>query len=245
VSEHALEANGVSYFHGKAKALSDVSFFVRKGKVTLLLGPNGAGKTTLLSLIVGLLPLASGGIAIDGKDFADSGNALLADLGIVFQQQTLDLDLTVAQNLRYYAALHGLAPERSQSRMQAVLRQLNIEDKAPSKVRALNGGHRRRVEIARALMNQPKLLLLDEPTVGLDIPTRTALVSFLHDLASQSQIAILWATHLIDEAHLEDDLLILSQGRLAASGAAEDIAALHGGGDLTRAFGNLTEKAAQ
>jgi ABC-2 type transport system ATP-binding protein len=245
VSEVALQADGVSFSYGKAKALSDVSFFVRTGKVTLLLGPNGAGKTTLLSLITGLLQLETGAIGIGGKDLATCGNALLADIGIVFQQQTLDLDLTVAQNLRYYAALHGMAPARARSRISAVLQQLNIEDKAASKVRALNGGHRRRVEIARALMNEPKLLLLDEPTVGLDIPTRSALVGVLHDLAAQSGIAILWATHLIDEARLEDDLLVLSHGRLAASGTAAELAALHGEGDLTRAFRKLTEGGAE
>jgi ABC-2 type transport system ATP-binding protein len=245
VSEPALQAEGVSYSYGKAKALSDVSFSVHTSKVTLLLGPNGAGKTTLLSLITGLLRLETGKIIINGQDFATVGNALLAKLGIVFQQQTLDLDLTVAQNLRYYAALHGMAPLRAKSQMEAVLEQLGINDKAASKVRALNGGHRRRVEIARALMNEPKLLLLDEPTVGLDIPTRSSLVSFLHDLAAQSGIAILWATHLIDEAHLEDDLVVLSHGKLAASGSADDLAVLHGGGDLTRAFRKLTEGGAQ
>jgi ABC-2 type transport system ATP-binding protein len=245
VSEVALQADGVSFSYGKAKALSDVSFFVRTGRVTLLLGPNGAGKTTLLSLITGLLQLKTGRIIIGGKDLATCGNALLADIGIVFQQQTLDLDLTVAQNLRYYAALHGMAPERAKSRMQAVLQQLNIDDKAGHKVRALNGGHRRRVEVARALMNEPKLLLLDEPTVGLDIPTRSALVGFLHDLAAQFGIAVLWATHLIDEAHLDDDLLVLSHGKLAGFGTAAEITALHGGGDLTRAFRCMTEGSGQ
>ena len=112
---HALETDAVSFSYGSFNALSDVSFGVRKGKVTLLLGPNGAGKTTLLSLIVGLLPLPGGSIAIDGKDLATFGNALMVSVGIVFQRQTLDLDLTVTQNLRYYAALHGLATEARQS----------------------------------------------------------------------------------------------------------------------------------
>ncbi len=137
-------------------------------------------------------------MTLRGLDAATAGDHILARLGIVFQQQTLDVDLTVGQNLSYYAALHGLSSKTARERMTAALDRLGLTGRKGEKVRQLNGGHRRWVEIARVLLTMPQLLLLDEPTVSLDISSRRHLVEFLHGLAADENIAILWATHLAD-----------------------------------------------
>ena len=194
-----LSVKDVSYWYGSKQALDAVSFDVYRGKVTALLGPNGAGKTTLFSLITRLFDAPTGRIEIDGRSATDWGFKALEPLGVVFQQPTLDLDLTVKQNLRYFASLRGLKRKEADERMDRALTALDMKERMGEKVRALNGGHRRRVEIARALLHSPKLLLLDEPTIGLDDPTRAAIVRHIHDLARSDHIGVLWATHLFDE----------------------------------------------
>jgi ABC-2 type transport system ATP-binding protein len=164
----------------------------------------------------------------------------LRPLGIVFQQSTLDIDLTVRQNLRYFAALHGLTRDQAGHRIAAELERVGLKGRDGDQVRTLNGGHRRRLEIARALLTEPKLLLLDEPTVGLDQPTRRALVDYLHRLARERGLALLWATHLFDEAEPGDGLVILAKGQVRASEAFEDLIAREGGGSLEKAFAKLT-----
>lgn len=231
-----LGVTGAGHSYGARKALDDVTFEVGGGRVTMLLGPNGAGKTTLFSLIARLLPLQLGAMTLCGEDLAFARDSILANLGIVFQQPTLDMDLTVKQNLSYYAALHGLPRALTRQRMAESLARLELHGREGDKVRNLNGGHRRRVEIARVLMTRPRLLLLDEPTVGLDIPARQSLVAFLHDLARQENIAILWATHLIDEVRFEDDLIILAGGRVKRSGPAGAMIAASEAGDLGGLF---------
>jgi ABC-2 type transport system ATP-binding protein len=231
-----LTVKDVSYFYGQKQALDDVSFEVYPGRVTALLGPNGAGKTTLFSLITRLFDAPSGRIEISGKSPSDHGSMALAPLGVVFQQPTLDLDLTVKQNLRYFGALRGLSRRETDERMMKALAALDMAERVKERVRSLNGGHRRRVEIARGLLHSPKLLLLDEPTIGLDSPTRTAIVRHIHELARADNIGVLWATHLFDEVEPDDDLLVLTRGRIVARGKAKDVVAETGAGDIGGAF---------
>jgi ABC-2 type transport system ATP-binding protein len=231
-----LSVRDVSYYYGPKRVLDDVSFDVYPGRVTALLGPNGAGKTTLLSLITRLFDTRTGRIEIAGRSPLDDGSIALAPLGVVFQQPTLDLDLTVKQNLRYFAALRGLSRKDADVRMLKALKELDMAERIDERVRALNGGHRRRVEIARGLLHSPKLLLLDEPTIGLDSPTRTAIVKHIHELAKADNIGVLWATHLFDEVEPDDDLLVLSRGRIVARGVAKDVVAETGASDLGGAF---------
>ncbi|MGH6865745.1 MAG: ABC transporter ATP-binding protein [Methyloceanibacter sp.] len=231
-----LTVKDISYWYGSKQALDDVSFDVYPGKVTALLGPNGAGKTTLFSLITRLFDAPSGRIEIAGRSAVEWGPKALGPLGVVFQQPTLDIDLTVRQNLRYFAALRGLKRKEADERMDRALRALDMEERIGERVRSLNGGHRRRVEIARALLHSPNLLLLDEPTIGLDVPTRTAIVEHIHGLARTENIGVLWATHLFDEVEPDDDLLVLDRGRIVARGEARDVVAETGAGDLGRAF---------
>lgn len=231
-----LSVKNVSYFYGSKQALDDVSFDVYPGRVTALLGPNGAGKSTLFSLITRLFDAPTGHIEIVGRSAIDWGSGALEPLGVVFQQPTLDLDLTVKQNLRYFASLRGLNRKEADERMMRALEALDMAERVGERVRSLNGGHRRRVEIARGLLHSPKLLLLDEPTIGLDAPTRTAIVRHIHELARADNIGVLWATHLFDEIEDDDDLLVLSRGRIVARGTARDVVAETGAGNLGGAF---------
>jgi ABC-2 type transport system ATP-binding protein len=231
-----LTVKNVSYWYGTKQALDDVSFEVYPGRVTALLGPNGAGKTTLFSLITRLFDAPTGRIEICGRAASEWGAKALGPLGVVFQQPTLDLDLTVKQNLRYFAALRGLKRKDADERMLAALKALDMEERIGERVRSLNGGHRRRVEIARGLLHSPKLLLLDEPTIGLDDPTRTAIVRHIHELARTDNIGVLWATHLFDEVQPNDDLLVINRGKIVARGTTKDVVAETGAKDLGGAF---------
>ncbi len=231
-----LSVEGVSYWYGAKQALDDVSFDVYSGRVTALLGPNGAGKTTLFALITRLFDAPMGRIEIVGRSAAEWGFRALGPLGVVFQQPTLDLDLSVKQNLRYFASLRGLTRKEADERMDRALSALDMKERIAEKVRALNGGHRRRVEIARALLHSPKLLLLDEPTIGLDDPTRESIVRHIHDLAREDDLGVLWATHLFDEVEPEDDLIVINQGRVVERGEAKAVVAETGAKDLGEAF---------
>ncbi|MCC5993863.1 MAG: ATP-binding cassette domain-containing protein [Rhodobacteraceae bacterium] len=236
----ALDVAGLSFRYGRKEALKGVSFAVQPGEFCALLGPNGAGKSTLFALLTRLFVAKQGRISVMGKDLQQAPRAALAQMGVVFQQMTLDLDLSVARNLAYFGALHGLSRRESAARAQDVLERLDMAERAREKARDLNGGHRRRLEIARALMHRPRLLLLDEPTVGLDARARASITAHVHALARDDGIAVLWATHLVDEVAPDDTVLILHQGRLLETGRARDIAPEHG---LAAHFMALTEDA--
>jgi ABC-2 type transport system ATP-binding protein len=211
---------------------------VGKGQFTALLGPNGAGKSTLFSLACALMGTRDGDLQICDHSIARDTRKALSQLGIVFQQSTLDLDLTVAQNLRYFASLHGISGRLADKRIQEELERLNLFDRRAEKVRLLNGGHRRRVEIARALLHDPAVLLLDEATVGLDVQTRSSLVEHVHQLCIDKGVGVLWATHLIDEIKPSDQVVILHQGRVVADGAAS----MYQDETLETAFQRLTQQ---
>ena len=239
-SAPALAVSDVSFTYRDRRVLDGVSFRVGRGRFVALLGPNGAGKTTLFSLITRLLIARSGAISICGRDIHSAGARALSPLGLVFQQPTLDLDLTVRQNLHYFARLRGLSRAEANRRIERELTRLGMAERAQESVRTLNGGHRRRVEIARALLHDPQLLLLDEPTVGLDFPSRKAIVEHVHDLAEDRNIGILWATHLIDEIRPTDDLVLIDKGRVVETGSAEEVVARSGTASLDAAFTRLT-----
>ncbi|MEO1308278.1 MAG: ABC transporter ATP-binding protein [Pseudomonadota bacterium] len=217
-----LSAQDLAFNYGSKKALAGVSFDLPPGQFCALLGPNGAGKSTLISLLTRLLVAPQGQITIAGHDLQAEPGPALGALGVVFQQPTLDLDLTVHQNLAYFAALHAIPRAEIVGRIQRALEQLDMQERAHEKVRALNGGHRRRTELARALLHDPKVLLLDEPTVGLDAAARASITAHVHDLASQG-LTVLWTTHLTDEVHDSDRLLVLHRGTVIEDGVAGQI----------------------
>ncbi|MGC5703138.1 ATP-binding cassette domain-containing protein [Pseudomonas sp. NFXW11] len=236
---NALEVSQLSFAYGARRALDQVSLSLAPGSFTALLGPNGAGKSTLIALLTRLYDLQQGDIRVGGCSLRNAARAALGQLGVVFQQSTLDLDLSVEQNLHYHAALHGLSRRQGQARIDAELARQGLTERRREAVRALNGGHRRRVEIARALLHQPRLLLLDEASAGLDPASRLALNRHIRQLCREQRLSVLWTTHLLDEVQADDQLLILHQGRLVASGVAGAISEEQDG-DLGSAFARLT-----
>ena len=239
----ALTVEDLRHSYGERVALDGVSFSLSPGELAVLLGPNGAGKTTLFSLITRLYDRQSGRIEIFGADLAREPSAALRRIGAVFQQRTLDLDLSVRQNLRYAAALQGLSRAEADERIQAEIGRAGLTERANERVRKLSGGEARRVEIARALLHRPQLLLCDEATVGLDIPGRQAILERVRALAQEEGVAILWATHLIDEVRPRDRVILLHQGRSLADGPAEEVAAKAGASSIGAAFTSLTRGA--
>lgn len=241
----ALAVSRVSHSYGKRKALDEVSFDVPQGRFAVLLGLNGAGKSTLFSLVTRLFAVTHGSISIFGFDVSRDPGEALRRLGVVFQARTLDLDLTVAQNLSYHAALHGIGAREAKARARDALARVDMLDRLEDKARALSGGQMRRVEIARALLHRPRLLLLDEPTVGLDVKARADILAHVRALVAGEGLGVLWATHLIDEIEPGDETLVLHRGELLACGTAEEVRAQAGEADLVSAFRRLTGDAGE
>lgn len=241
LTQVALDIEDLSFSYSGKKALDHVGFMIQSGECTLLLGPNGAGKSTLFALITRLYDARSGRIELCGFDIKKQTGKALARLGVVFQQSTLDMDLTVMQNLGYHAALHGMGRKLAKQRIQQELERLNMYARRFEKIRQLNGGHRRRVEIARALLHRPSLLLLDEPTVGLDVPSRQDIVEYVHRLVKDENIAVLWASHLIDEIYPDDRLIILHKSQIKATGSVDEVLQQTGAATIKDAFYALTQ----
>ena len=214
----ALQIKNVSHKFGEFKALNNISIKIDSGDFTVLLGLNGAGKTTLYSLITRLYNNNSGSIKIHNFDVREESSDALKNIGVVFQQPTLDLDLSVEENLHYHSSLHGLSFADAKERIEEEIRRIDLTEKLKNKVRSLSGGQRRRVEIARSLLHKPKLLLLDEPTVGLDIGSRQMILKHVKSLCKKGDLAVLWATHLIDEIDKGEKVVIIHKGEIVESG---------------------------
>jgi ABC-2 type transport system ATP-binding protein len=237
----SLAIEDLSFSYRGKKALDKINFSIDPAECTVLLGPNGAGKSTLFSLITRLYDSHFGKISLCGFDVKTQTLHALSKLGVVFQQTTLDLDLTVMQNLRYHTALHGMSRKLANQRIQEELERLQMYDRHLEKVRQLNGGHKRRVEIARALLHKPSLLLLDEPTVGLDVPSRQSIVEHVHQLVNEHGLSVLWATHLIDEIYPDDQLIVLHQGQIKIKGSVDEVLKNTDTASISEAFKMLTQ----
>ena len=221
---NALDVHGVSHRFGARQVLDDVWLSVPQGAITALLGPNGAGKTTLFNLVTRLYTARAGRIAICGGDLASAPGPSLARLGVVFQSRALDPSLSVMQNLRYAAGLHGMTRAEATARAVALLTRLGLDGLQDRQVARLSGGQAQRTEIARAMMHAPRLLLCDEATAGLDIESRRLLLAEVRRLAREDGVGVLWATHLVDEIDPQDDLVVLCAGKVIAEGRAVEIA---------------------
>ncbi len=239
----ALEVNGLTHSYGARKALDNVSLRVEASSFTALLGLNGAGKTTLFALVTRLFNARQGEIRVFGHELRRQSGTALKQLGVVFQARTLDLDLSVEQNLFYHAALHGISGREAQKRTAEVLDQVALGSRSREKARSLSGGQMRRVEIARALLHKPKLLLLDEATAGLDVEARADILRHVRLLVAQEGISVLWATHSIEEVSVTDRVAILHRGALCAEGSVANVLSRTGARDMNEAFAILTRAA--
>jgi ABC-2 type transport system ATP-binding protein len=214
----ALKLARVSHRFGSRPALKNVSLAVQSGSFTVLLGPNGAGKTTLMSLACSLYRAQAGSVSVFGYALSNQPRRALAQIGVVFQMPTLDLDLTVAESLRYHASLHGLSADTRRERIAREGERFGIADRLNDQVRSLSGGLRRRAELARALLHGPRLLLCDEATVGLDHASRRAILAHVRALCQDEGLSVLWATHLLDEVEPADRVIILNAGEVRWDG---------------------------
>ena len=235
-----LEVQTVSKAYGALMALDKVSLQVSEGEFVVLLGPNGAGKTTLFQLLTGLFVADRGHVRVHGYDIRQHPTAALARLGVVFQQPALDLDMSVRANLLFHARLHGIAGTRVASRIDQELQRLQMLEQAELPCRQLSGGNRRKVELARALLPEPQLLLMDEPTAGLDPASRRSLLDYVQLLCAEQGIGVLWATHLVDEAEHANRVLVLHRGALLRSSSPTALVSETGERDLADAFMKLT-----
>ncbi|MFC6672935.1 ABC transporter ATP-binding protein [Marinobacterium aestuariivivens] len=236
----SIAVEGLGFRYGAREALRDLSFELETGSFNALLGPNGAGKSTLFALLTRLYALQQGEIRMLGRPIRQHPAEVMQRLGVVFQQSTLDLDLSVEQNLDYHGALHGLDRREIRRRAAAELERLGLAERLHERVRNLNGGHRRRVEIARALLHRPAILLLDEATVGLDTRTRADLNAYVRGLCRDQGLTVLWATHLIEEIEADDRVIVLHRGRVCADNRGEQLCRLTRSVNLAEAFERLT-----
>lgn len=231
-----LLARALQKSYGKTQALQGVSLSLYPGQFVALLGPNGAGKSTLVQLLSGLFVPDQGELSLLGFDIRSQAPKALAGLGVVFQQSSLDLDLSIRANLLFHTDLHGMARSTALQRIAAGLAQHGLQGQDGVAVRALSGGNRRKVELIRALLHQPKFLLMDEATVGLDPASRHELMRSVEALAQAGEVAVLWATHLVDEVVNADRLLVLNRGAIVFDGVPAALIAQSGGLSLEQAF---------
>lgn len=228
MSTPAVRIQQITHRYGAHEALRGVTLQVMEGALYGLLGPNGSGKTTLFRILSTLMPPSEGGASVFGMDTAREADAVRNRIGVVFQDEALDEALTVRENLRFQASLYGMrGPERTE-RIDNLLQRLDVAARADDAVADLSGGLRRRVDLARGLLHRPDLLLLDEPTTGLDPGARRAFWAAIDRLRQEEGTTLLLATHLMDEAERCDRVGILSDGALVADGAPVDLKAALG-----------------
>ena len=229
----AISVQGLSHWYGERQALAEVTFDVAAGEIFGLLGPNGGGKTTLFRILATLLPLKTGAARVLGLDVARDAGDIRALIGVTFQSPSLDRKLTVRENLAAQGYFYGLAGARLRTRIDELLMRLGLVDRAGDRVESLSGGLARRVEIAKGLLHDPRVLLLDEPSTGLDPGARLDLWQYLRRLREEAGVSVLVTTHLMEEAERCDRLAILDAGRLVALGSPAELRGSIGGDCLT------------
>lgn len=229
----AVAVSALSHSYKDHQALKDLSFEVQKGEIFGLLGPNGSGKTTLFRILSTMLSASQGDGQVFGLSVAKQPAAVRALLGVVFQSPSLDKKLTVRENMKHQGHLYGLSGAALSTKIDALLEQVGLKDRAQDLVEVLSGGLQRRVEVAKSLLHDPKLLILDEPSTGLDPGARLDLWTQLRKLSQEQGITVLVTTHLMEEAERCDRLLILNEGQNVALGAPEELRREIGGEILT------------
>ncbi len=221
----AVSVAGLRHAYGDRPALRGVSFDVAPGERFAILGPNGGGKTTLFRILSTLMPPAGGTARIGGADVREDPDRVRASLGVVFQSPSLDRKLTVEENLVHQGHLYGLAGAPLRERARDLLGRFGLADRARERAEALSGGQRRRVELAKCLLHRPRVLLMDEPSTGLDPGARRDLRDQLEDLRKSDGVTVLLTTHLMEEAERCDRVVVLDRGSVVATGAPDDLRA--------------------
>ena len=216
--KNIIEINNLSKSFGDIKAVQDLSFKVKEGELFAFLGINGAGKSTTISIMCGQLAKDNGAVTIDGLDLDKNMSKIKSSLGVVFQNSVLDKDLSVRDNLMCRAALYGISGNDFKKRLDELCELLDFKDLLKRTVGKLSGGQRRRIDIARALLHKPKILILDEPTTGLDPQTRKTVWDVVSKLRSEENMTVFLTTHYMEEAAEADYVVILDSGRIAAEG---------------------------
>lgn len=229
-----LRTSGLTKRYGARAALQDLSVSLVAGQFVALLGPNGAGKSTLFQVLTGLFAADEGEVEVAGHSLRRAATSALRHIGVVFQQVSLDLDLSIRRNLLFQADLHGLPHRLAMQRIETGCARLGIDGNLNRKVRELSGGNRRKVELVRASLHRPSVLLMDEATVGLDPKSRQDLLKALHLDVQERGVCVLWATHWVEEAVGADRVLVLHKGSLLADGTPDEV---------TRALGEPTLEA--
>lgn len=236
-----LQLTALTKRYGTRAALNELSLTLPVGQFTALLGPNGAGKSTLFQVLTGLFVADAGEASVAGHSLRSQAVKALKHIGVVFQQMSLDLDLSVRRNLLFHADLHGLPRALAQQRIQEGCEALGTAADLDRPVRELSGGNRRKVELVRALLHRPAVLLMDEPTVGLDPKSRRDLLAAVRQHVQAHQTTVLWATHLVEEAQAADRVLVLHKGQLLADGRPDEVRDALGGSTLEAAFIHATQ----
>jgi ABC-2 type transport system ATP-binding protein len=229
----AIRVQGIHHWYGQRQALNDVSFEIEAGEIFVFLGPNGGGKSTLFRLLSTLLPLAQGEAAVLGFDLRRQIGEIRSRIGVVFQSPSVDRKLTVGENLLHQGHLYGIRGAELQRRSETLLERFRLTDRVRDRVETLSGGLRRRVELAKGLLHHPRLLLLDEPSTGLDPAARNDVWDYLRQLREQDGVTVALTTHLLEEADKADRIAIIDQGKLVALDTPDALRSTVGGDAIT------------
>jgi ABC-2 type transport system ATP-binding protein len=236
-----IEVTNLTRKFGEITAVDDISFSVARGEIFAFLGPNGAGKSTTIKMLTTLLHPTSGRIVVDGHDPAREADAVRKSFGIVFQDGSLDSELTARENLDFHGVLYGVPSAERRERIETLLKFVDLYDRRDSLVKTFSGGMMRRLEIARGLLHTPTLIFLDEPTLGLDPQTRNQMWAYLQDLNKRDQTTVFFTTHYMEEAdRVAQRIAIIDHGKIVASGTSAALKAQTGGATLEEAFLKLT-----
>ncbi len=230
MTDHTIEVKDLVKKFKNATAVDGISFYVEKGECYGLLGPNGAGKTTTINMLTTLLKPSSGYATVAGFDVMKQKNEIRKNIGVVFQEPALDSKLTGKENLQFHAMMYGIPPKERNERIDHLLELVELKEKADVLTQNYSGGMKRRLEIARGLIQRPKVLFLDEPTLGLDAQTRNLMWNYIKDLNKKFDVTIILTTHYMEEADfLADRIAIIDHGKIVATGTPRELKDMQGG----------------
>jgi ABC-2 type transport system ATP-binding protein len=239
--EYIINADKLTKKFGKFTAVDEISFAVKKGEIFAFLGPNGAGKSTTIKMMTTMLRPTSGGIIMAGHDVVKQQGLARKAFGIVFQDPSLDEELTAYENMDLHATLYGIHKSQRPERIQELLQLVELWGRKDSYVKTFSGGMRRRLEIARGLLHEPRVLFLDEPTLGLDTQTRNLMWAYVQRLAKEKGMTIFFTTHYLDEAEeVADRIAIIDHGKITVQGTTKELCKQTGTKTLEAAYLKLT-----